>query len=159
MKNDETLKQLRKTPTHFKRAADGLSDAQLRRPPAKGEWSIVELLAHLRGCADVQGGWITRILGEDTPSIRYHSPRTGMRKTDYVNPDFHETLRGFTQQRNALVKTLSALSEREWSRHAAFTGTTPGWTRTVFEAAHGIAVHEHAHFAQITSTAEVARRS
>jgi hypothetical protein len=149
---------LRATPQHFKRAAKGLTEAQLRRPPAKGEWSVVELLAHLRGAADVQGGWIARILAEDAPAIRYYSPRTGMRKTDYVTPDFHATLLGYAQQRSVLVKTLSALAEPDWSRHATYTGTKPGWTQTVFDVALGIATHEHAHFAQITSTAEVTRR-
>lgn len=150
----ETLRNLRGTTTHFKRTASGLTDAQLRCPPEKDAWSVHELLAHLRGCADVNGAWIARILAEDTPTIRYASPRTGMRKTGYEEQEFEPFLRDFARQRTALVKTLSSLEVADWSLSATFTGTTPGWTRTVFEVAHGLWRHEHAHFDQIDAAAQ-----
>lgn len=148
------LTELRATTTHFKRTSAGLTPAQLHRPPAPGEWSVNELLAHLRGCADVQGGWIARILAEDTPSISYKSPRTGMKKGNYAALDFDENLAAWTTQRNALIKTLKSLDLAGWSRAATYTGTKPGWTQTVFAAACGLAAHEHAHFAQITAAAQ-----
>ena len=151
-----TLQRLRQTPTHFKRTAEGLSDAQLRRPPEEGSWSVHEVLAHLRGAADVQGGWIVKMLAEDTPKIRAVSPRTGMRKIDYASLDFATSLKAFVRDRSRLVKTLSALTERDWSRGAIFTGTTRGQTPTVFDLARGIATHEHGHFAQITAAAAAA---
>lgn len=151
----ETLRKLRATPQHFKRTASGLTEAQLRRPSGDDDsWSVHELLAHLRGCADVQGGWIARMLAEDTPTIRYASPRTGMRKTGYEGQEFHAFLRGFARQRADLVKTLSRLALADWSRSATFTGTTPGWTQTVFAVASGLVAHEHAHFAQIAAAAD-----
>ena len=149
----ETLRQLRRTPQHFKRAASGLTDAQLRRPPAKDAWSVLEVLAHLRGAADVQGGWIARMLADDTPAIRAVSPRTGMKKTDYAAQEFHAFLRGFARQRTDLVKTLSSLALADWSRRAAFTGTTRGLTPTIFQVARGIAAHELGHFEQISAAA------
>jgi hypothetical protein len=148
----ETLRRLRRTPQHFKRAAAELGDAQLRRPPEQGSWSVHELLAHLRGAADVQGGWIARILAEDAPSIRYASPRTGMRKAYDAAASFDVSLRDFVRTRTALVKTLAALDLPDWSRGASFTGTTPGWTQTVFEVASGIARHEQGHVEQIAET-------
>ena len=153
----DTIKQLRRTPSFIKRAADGLTDAQLREHPDQGSWSVLEVLAHLRGAADVQGGWIEKILAGDTPTIRYASPRTGMRKTDYETRDFHGFLREFARQRNALVARLTSLSPADWNRQASFTGTTPGWTQTVFEIARGIATHEHAHHEQIAGAASIHR--
>jgi hypothetical protein len=150
----ETLRQLRLTPQHFKRTASGLTDAQLRRPPDADSWSVNEVLAHLRGSADVQGGWIAKMLAEDAPTIRYASPRTGMRKANYAEQEFDVSLRGFGRQRTALVKSLSSLADAEWSRGATFTGTKPGWTQTVFDVARGVAAHEQAHFAQITAAAQ-----
>ena len=149
----DILRRLRETPKHFTRVSGGRTDEQLRRPPAKDSWSTIEVLAHTRGAADVQGAWITRILGEESPTIRYASPRTGMRRTDYVSPEFGEVLRGFARQRADLVRTLSALAPSDWLRAAALTGTSPGWTRTVLDVASGIATHEHAHFDQITDAA------
>jgi uncharacterized damage-inducible protein DinB len=149
----ETLRQLRATTPHLKRAATGLTDAQLQRHPENGSWSANEVLAHLRGCADVRGAWIARMLEDNAPMIRYASPRTGMRKGNYAAEEFGANLREFGRQRTALVKTLSALPLTGWSRAATLTGTSPGWKQTVFEVAYGLATHELAHFDQITSAA------
>lgn len=149
----ERLRRLRRTPQHFKRIARGLTDAQLRRQPEDGSWSVHEVLAHLRGCADVRGSWIARMLADDTPTIRYASPRTGMRKTGYEGQDFQTFLRSFERQRADLVKTLASLELADWSRSATFTGTTPGWTQTAFAVASGLVRHEHAHFDQIEAAA------
>ena len=153
----ETLRCLRATTPYFTRTAADLTDSQLRRPPAEGSWSVHEVLAHLRGCADVQGVWIARMLAEDTPTIRYASSRTGMRKTDYANQEFQVFLRAFARQRTDLVKTLTSLEVADWVRGATFTGTTPGWTQTVFAAASGLATHEQAHFKQIAAAADASR--
>jgi hypothetical protein len=93
------------------------------------------------------------MLADDTPTIRYVSPRTGMRKANHAEQQFQANLRGFAQQRTSLVKTLSSLALADWSRSATFTGTAPGWTQTVFDVACGLAKHEQAHFAQISAAA------
>ena len=153
----ETLRELRSTPQLFKRAASGLTDAQSRRRPENDSWSVIEVLAHLRGCADVRGAWIAKILADESPTIRYVSPRTGMRKTDYVSQEFQLFLREFARQRADLVKTLSSLISADWSRGAAFTGRTPGWTQTVFELARALVDHEQAHFEQVTAAAHASK--
>lgn len=152
----EALRLLKQTPQHFKRTASGLTEAQLRQRPDEKEWSVNEVLAHLRGAADVQGRWIAKMLSEETPTIRYVSPRTGMRKGNYVAYAFEASLREFTRQRLALVKTLSALKNQGWTRSASFTGTSPGWTQTVLDVATGIVRHEESHFEQIAEAAEAA---
>jgi len=151
----ETLLDLGAIAPYFKRAARGLPDAQLRRQPEKDSWSVNEVLAHVRGAADVQGGWIARMLAEDTPSIRYASPRTGMRKGNYAATAFADNLRAFVTQRTDLIAMLSSLALPAWSRSATFTGTKPGWTQTVFDVARGLVTHEHAHFNQIEAAAHV----
>ena len=72
-----------------------------------------------------------------------------MRRLAGEDQEFHVGLGEFTRRRTALVKELSALDPAGWARSATFTGTTPGWTQTVFEVARGIARHEHSHFDQI----------
>lgn len=153
----EALRLLKQTRQHFKRTAFGLTEAQLRQRPDDKEWSVNEVLAHLRGAADVQGRWIAKMLSEETPTIRYASPRTGMRKGNYAAEDFEASLSEFTRQRSALVKTLSALEDKDWTRSASFTGTSPGWRQTVLDVATGIARHEGSHFEQVTEAAESAR--
>ena len=151
----DLLRRLRATPRHFDRAAAALTDEQLRRPPEEGSWSMNEILAHVRGAADVQGGWIDRMLADDTPTLRYASPRTGMRKGGYAAHEFHGSLRQFGGQRTALVRSLGELAPDGWARGATFTGTTPGWTQTVLDVALGLVAHEQAHAQQVSHTAEV----
>lgn len=153
----ETLLRLRSTPQHLTRLAAGLTHAQLDRPPSPGAWSLAELLAHVRGAAEVQGVWIARMLAEHEPTIRYASPRTGMRKVTATRDTFPESLRAFVRGRTDLVRLLAPLTPAAWARHASFTGTTPGWTPTVFDVAHGMATHEQSHVEQIESAAAAVR--
>jgi len=47
----------------------GLSDAQIRQRPGAGEWSVLEVLAHL---PDADHGWVQsvqRMLTEDNPTL------------------------------------------------------------------------------------------
>jgi uncharacterized damage-inducible protein DinB len=150
---EETVSRLRAMPDLVERAAKGLTDEQLRRPPGEKEWSVHELLAHLRGASDVQGGWIAKMLAEDTPTIRYVSARSGMKKTGYESQTFEASLATFVRSRAELVEALSSLDSKAWSRTGSFTGTTPGWAPTVYDLARGIATHEHSHAEQITATA------
>jgi hypothetical protein len=83
-----------------------------------------EILAHLRACSDVWGKSITRMLNEDNPTMRYVSPRTHMKKTNYAQQAFHDLLELFTHQRNALLEVLKALPTDDWLRQGTFTGTT-----------------------------------
>src|SRR5687768_9990002 len=89
----DILRWLRATPRHFDRTAPWRTGEKLRRPPEEGSWSMNEGLADVRGAADVQGGWIDRMLADDTPTLRYASPRTGMRKGGYAADDFQDSLR------------------------------------------------------------------
>jgi hypothetical protein len=41
-----------------------MSPHQLRQPPGAGEWSINEIVAHLRTCSDVLGSFMLRILAD-----------------------------------------------------------------------------------------------
>jgi hypothetical protein len=96
------------------------------------------------------------MLDEDEPTIRYVSPRTGMRKGWHAANDVATNLRDFRAQRTALVQRLGSLPLGDWARQADFSGTRPGWTQTVFQVAAGIADHEHSHFEQIAAAAAAA---
>jgi hypothetical protein len=92
------------------------------------------------------------MLTEDQPTIRYVSPRGWIRKTDYLDQAFGESLRAFTREREALLGTLRDLEPIDWSRGATFTATTPGRDGTVLGYAKRIAHHEVQHMGQIHRT-------
>src|SRR5262245_5071936 len=146
------LTVLSETPQQIARVARGHSTQRLHRKPAADAWSAQEIVAHLRACAEVWGRSIDRMLAEDHPSIRYVSPRGWIKKTDYLQQSFRETLRAFAEQRATLVGTLSTLSASGWARGATFTGTTAGREATVLDYATRIADHEVGHLDQLRRT-------
>lgn len=50
---EEILALLEETPERITTATAGLTPAQLRTAPTTGAWSLNDILAHLRACADV----------------------------------------------------------------------------------------------------------
>jgi hypothetical protein len=127
----------------------GVEDSRLKKEPDPGSWSVAEILSHLRACADVWGKSIEAMISMENPVLRYVSPRSWIRKTDYAEKDFHMSLRAFASQRTALLKTLRPLAANAWSRVGTFTGTTKGRHQTVFDYALRLAEHELGHIGQM----------
>jgi hypothetical protein len=143
---------LSEIPEQIARIARGRTDHQLHRKPAPDAWSARDIVAHLRACAEVWGRSIERMITEDHPTIRYVSPRGWIRKTDYLERSFRDSLREFSHGRAGLVETLRALDASGWSRRATFTGTTLGRDASVLSYAKRIADHEVGHLGQLRRT-------
>ena len=146
------LTALSETPKQLARITRGCSDRQLHRPPEPGAWSAQEIVAHLQACAEVWGGSIERMIAEDRPTIRYVSPRSWIKKSDYLQQSFHACLSAFSDRRATLVETLRALDRIDWSRGATFTATTLGREATVLSYGRRIADHEAQHLVQLQRT-------
>ena len=146
---DELLTQLAETPHRLVSMTREFEEARLQEKPDKDAWSVNDILAHLRACADVWGKSILAMIAQDHPTMRYVSPRTWQRKTDYPTQEFQISLEAFTRQRDDLLKLLTPLTLEEWSRGATFTGTTRGREQTVFSYARRIVDHETQHLDQI----------
>jgi hypothetical protein len=146
--------RLAEGPQRIAAATDGLTPAQLRTPPAAGEWSANDVLAHIRACGDVWGGNILRILNEDHPAWRAMNPRTWMKQTDYPDLEFAPSYEAFAAQRAELLATLERLPPEAWSRTATVTGMIGDvYERSVHYFADGLARHERSHLKQIERTA------
>ena len=154
---EQTLSMLRSAPARIQEMTAGLSPAQLRARPGPDDWSVVEVLAHLRSCADVWGGCIATILAEDHPTIRAIDPRTWMRDTDYPDLEFQPSFDAFTAQRMDLIATLEQLSNDEWPRKATMTGAGKPIERSLQSFAERLAIHERPHLKQINRTANAFR--
>ena len=143
------LKSLAETPRRIASATLDLEDTCLQFKPNKNSWSVNDILAHLRACADVWGRSVMAMIAQDHPTLRYVSPRTWIRKTDYLELEFHQSLVAFTRQREELVKSLEPLAITDWSRGATFTGTTKGREQTVLSYAQRMTQHENEHYEQV----------
>jgi hypothetical protein len=149
------LALLAETPPLIAALTEGRDAAQLRMRPASDAWSAVELLAHLRACADVWGQCIVTILAEDHPTIRAVNPGAWIEQTDYPELDFASSFRAFTSQRTALLAILTPLSAAEWQRAATVTGAGRPLERTVHFYAQWLARHERTHVKQMARIVEL----
>ena len=140
---------LEATPRRIASATQSLSDNESSWKPAADSWSVKEVLAHLRCCADVWGESMRKILQQDNPTFRYVSPRGWIRKTNYLELEFKPSFLAFTTQREDLLKTLRALSPNDWSRRANVKAATKVREESVLSYAHRLADHELGHCEQI----------
>ena len=153
----EVLSLLAATPERIRESAADLSPAELRERLEASEWSIVEVLAHLRACADVRGGAALAILASNHPTIRANDPRTYVDGTDYPTLDFATSFAAFVRQRTELLHALSALSADGWHRSATVTGAGKPLERDVLFYAQWVGEHERPHIRQIQRTARAIR--
>jgi hypothetical protein len=149
---EHVLTLLAEAPPRIAEITAGLDEDRAHAFPSEGEWSVNDVLAHLRSCADVWGDYIARILAEERPTIRAVSPRTWIKRTDYREIPFAPSLEAFLAQRAGLLAVLQPLSAEEWSRAAiVFTVGAP-IERWVWSYAERMAVHERDHVRQIQQT-------
>lgn len=155
---EQILAALADGPVRIAGATKGLPESQLRAAPAPGEWSALEILAHLRACGEVWGSCIATILQQDMPTIRAINPRTWIERTDYLQWKYQPSLKVFTEQRTALLDELRGLSPDQWWRAATVTGAGKPFTKTVHSYAEWMAEHERAHVKQIRRISDLMRK-
>ena len=157
---EQVLALLELAPQRIAALTADVTPAQLRASPApaEAEWSVNDVLAHLRSCADVWGSCIARLLTEDAPTIRAINPRTWIRQTDYPDLEFRPSLHAFTTQREELLALLRPLSQSDWERTATVTGAGSPLQKTVFSYANRLVIHERPHIKQIARVVDALRQ-
>jgi DinB family protein len=146
---DELLTRLAEQPKAIAAFTAGLPAARLRRAPRRGEWSVNDVLAHLRSCGDMRGNYMATIIAENRPTIRAMNPTTWIKQTNYPELEFATSFRAFRKQRTELLALLRPLPKAAWTRRALVTGAGRPRERTVFEYAQWLANHERTHVKQI----------
>jgi DinB superfamily len=146
---EQILTLLAATPPRLSALTTGLAPAQLQTAPDHDEWSVNDVLAHLRSCADVWGDCIAAILAEDGPTLRAVDPRTWIKRTNYPDLEFQPSFRAFARQRADLLAVLEPLPPDGWSRTATVTGAGAILERTVLTYAQRLARHERTHVKQV----------
>ena len=145
---EKILSLLGEGPRRIATFTSNLSPAQLRTPPYGEAWSAIDVLAHLRSCADVWGQYIRAILVEEQPTLRAIHPSAWVKGTNYLTLEFEPSLQAYTAQRAELLTLLESLSAAAWSRTATITGAGKPLVRTVKFYAEWLATHERSHYKQ-----------
>ena len=147
---EQILTMLAAAPSRIAALTAGQSPDQLHTAPSPDEWSANDVLAHLRACNEVWGGYyIMTILAQDKPTIKAINPRTWIKNTDYLEQEFQPSLRAFTKQRRKLLAVLEPLPPKDWTRTNTLIGAGKPLQQTLISHADGLARHERAHLKQI----------
>ena len=144
---EKYLKALEETPRSIARVINNIDSGHLHDKLEKKSWSVNDILAHLRSCADVWGSSIEAMLAENFPTLPDVHPRKWIKETNYLELPFPESFQAFIDQREKLLRTLKSLSFEDWLR-AALIG---GRKHTVFTQVRRMAKHEQEHCKQIES--------
>jgi hypothetical protein len=113
---EETLKILRGTPVVLRRLVRGLDDHAWRRRPADGEWSILEVVAHVGDTDERALGRVRRMLTEDEPRIPGYDQEALAFERRYNEKDPVEALARFEAIRREHIAVLEGLDEAGWRR-------------------------------------------
>lgn len=113
---EETLKILRGTPVVLRRLVHGLDDDTWRRRPAAGEWSILEVVAHVGDTDERALGRVRRMLTEEEPIIPGYDQEALAVERRYIEMDPAGVLERFETIRNEHVAVLEGLDDAGWRR-------------------------------------------
>jgi hypothetical protein len=121
------------------------SEEQLLYKATKQDWSVQDILAHLRSCSDVWGNSIEAMLADENPVLPDVHPRQWLKQTNYLDLRFRESLQALVSQRAKMLSVLRQLSFEDWARSAMIGGRK----HTVFAQVRRMAKHEAEHLTQI----------
>ena len=142
---ERLLGLLREAPIRIAAATEGVDPARLHERTATEPWSVNDILAHLRAAADTRERFIARMATGEHATLSYQSPRSELRKTNYVDLPYADNLAAFRSQRASLVERLEALPAEHWSRGSLIRDRP----ETVASYVRYLTDHETAHCEQI----------
>lgn len=151
VEREEIIAALRAFPDRVEALCRDLSEEELRRPPAPGEWSILEVCCHLRDAAQIEGERIRRLLEEEGPTLEPYDPEALARERGYEREDSRRVLTALRAFWGGLAYQLEGLPAEAWGR----SGTHPeAGPVTVEGRAHQAVRHAHEHLEQIQAIRE-----
>ena len=139
------LAVLSETVARLEQAVKGQDEARLQFKADKTSWSVNEILAHLRSCADLWTHSIYALLAENEPTCSDINERKWTKVTKYAELSFRESFQAFSLQRQNLLRVLKALPIEAWERSAIIFERK----HTIFTQTRRLAKHETDHLEQI----------
>ena len=97
-------------------AVAGLADADARRPPAPGQWSVLQVLRHLSDCELVYGYRMRLIVADERPAIPGFDQEAWAERLHYAEGTVADALADVSAQRAMTLRWLATLSDDELAR-------------------------------------------
>ena len=115
--------------------------------PEPGEWSLVEVLCHLRDTErEVNQPRLKRLLIEEEPFIPARSTNEWADDRGYIRQDGRAAFNGYLAARLETLETLKALGDADWGRKARHSIFGP---TTLLEMVGFMTTHDRIHTQQI----------
>ena len=142
---DDLVERLAATPGRVAAAVAGRTPEALSAAP-DGEWSAVDVLAHLRASDDILSPRLVAMLVREEPALPAFDDRRWGEVMGYAESDFQELLATFTFRRAEQIRVLRQLTPADWQR----VGIHEARGRiTLLETLRHLADHEVEHCVQL----------
>jgi uncharacterized damage-inducible protein DinB len=149
--NVEIIERVKSLPDRVAAEIEGLSEDELRRRPAEGDWSIKEVCGHLRDDSEVWRRRLQMMITETDPVLPAYDQEALVREGQYQDADLAAVLGDFKQFRLEMVERLTALAMDNWER----TGHHPDWGRlTIRQGMEMMVRHTEEHLDQVRELKE-----
>lgn len=139
------LRTISETPERIGLLVKGLEEDRLQYRADARSWSVNDILAHLRSCADLWTHSIYAMLAEKDPVFSDINERKWAKVTRYAELLFYQSFQAYSLQRENLVMVLKDLPFDSWERSALILERR----HTVFMQTRRLAKHESEHLEQI----------
>jgi hypothetical protein len=140
------MSKLASAPDRFAASLSRLEDADSVTRSGSGEWSPVEIVAHVRASGDILESRIFFILARDSPPLIAYDERVWAEVTHYASLPVMELVQTMKSKRRELVHMLRGITPAGWDRTGVHEVRGP---ITLMDVARHIANHEDEHIAQI----------
>ncbi len=146
---NDLIDLLRSTPTIVRGLYRNIDDEQARVAAIAGEWSPVEIVAHLADAEERAIERVDRMLVTDEPVLLGYDQEELALRRGYLQMSFRKQLDRFEQLRGERIAVLSGLSADQWKR----TGNhNEAGMMTIQELTMWMVTHDNVHLVQIAKS-------
>lgn len=144
----DIIDALESCPPVLQRLVSGLTDEQMRAGHDADNWSIKEVLLHMRDTEEVMLERYTRLATEENPFLPAYDQEAFARDRAYQDADATQALTGFTALRRRSLDLFRRLDEPDLQRPGVHEERG---AVTLQETVEHIVSHDLSHLAQIAS--------
>jgi uncharacterized damage-inducible protein DinB len=112
----DLVEPLRTLPKNIADAVRDINDAQARVQPGDGEWSLKEIVGHLRDCSELDHKRLYMMSTQTDPVLEPYDPDELAKEHSYVDRDLQEMLHELAAHRERTVYLLTTLVNWNWAR-------------------------------------------
>lgn len=146
MNRHEIIETLSAFPQRLRDATSGLDAAAARKRPPSGDWSVLELVCHLRDYGEIFNSRLLRAVSEDNPRVASYDNDDLWSTREYTAQDLDTVVTAAVRIRANLLQNVARLTEDDWRR----TLQHPTWGEPTIEwILNRCAEHELEHLADI----------